>query len=192
MNQYCSNCGTRLNGEAFCPRCQRPVAQATPDNNHAPTPPTPHPGEKGGMGKAIRVCFSKYSDFSGRATRPEYWWFVLFGALVGIGLTILSTISAAWAVIRYVIQLAMFLPSYSAMARRLHDAGRSGWLALWTIPGLIISELQGFSATSGIVVPDGFVFSLCILALGSLYLLVVLCNPTEHGPNRFGPEPEPF
>ena len=28
--------------------------------------------------ESIRVCFSKYADFSGRATRSEYWWFFLF------------------------------------------------------------------------------------------------------------------
>ena len=30
--------------------------------------------------EAIKVCFRKYADFSGRATRPEFWWFVLLQA----------------------------------------------------------------------------------------------------------------
>ena len=38
--------------------------------------------------EAIRICFSKYADFNGRATRPEYWWFVLFVVLVGLGLSL--------------------------------------------------------------------------------------------------------
>lgn len=45
MNQYCNNCGTRLNGEAFCPKCQKPVAQAASDNP-APQPPAPQPNPK--------------------------------------------------------------------------------------------------------------------------------------------------
>ena len=43
------------------------------------------------MGNAISSCFSKYTTFSGRATRSEFWFFYLFyviiyviGAVVGI------------------------------------------------------------------------------------------------------------
>ena len=28
--------------------------------------------------ESIRVCFSKYANFNGRAGQPEYWWFALF------------------------------------------------------------------------------------------------------------------
>ena len=28
---------------------------------------------------AINVCFAKYADFEGRASRSEYWWFFLGG-----------------------------------------------------------------------------------------------------------------
>ena len=27
-----------------------------------------------GFPDAIRICFNKYADFKGRATRAEYWW----------------------------------------------------------------------------------------------------------------------
>src|SRR5262245_40304594 len=27
---------------------------------------------------AIKTCFRKYAEFHGRASRPEFWWFVLF------------------------------------------------------------------------------------------------------------------
>jgi uncharacterized membrane protein YhaH (DUF805 family) len=32
--------------------------------------------------ESVKTCFSKYADFSGRATRSEYWWFVLFYTIV--------------------------------------------------------------------------------------------------------------
>ena len=35
---------------------------------------------------AVRTCFSKYVTFSGRATRPEYWWFFLFLLLASFAL----------------------------------------------------------------------------------------------------------
>ena len=31
---------------------------------------------------AVKTCFNKYADFSGRAARPEFWWFFLFQIVV--------------------------------------------------------------------------------------------------------------
>ncbi|MGR3634471.1 MAG: DUF805 domain-containing protein, partial [Shimia sp.] len=42
--------------------------------------------------EAIRTCFSKYVDFSGRAARSEYWWFILF---IALGNIVLSFVDAA-------------------------------------------------------------------------------------------------
>lgn len=73
---------------------------------------------------AIKTCFSKYADFNGRATRSEYWWYVLFIVLVSI---VLSEISGTLSVI---FTLVTLLPSLAVGARRLHDTNRSGWLLL--------------------------------------------------------------
>ncbi len=37
---------------------------------------------------AVKTCIAKYTDFTGRASRSEFWWFVLaqFGVLVVTGL----------------------------------------------------------------------------------------------------------
>ncbi|PTT79259.1 DUF805 domain-containing protein [Pelomonas sp. HMWF004] len=77
---------------------------------------------------AIRTCFSKYADFSGRASRPEYWWFFLFLMLVYIAASLISDV-AYW-----VTALVTLLPSLAAGARRLHDTGRSAW---WLLIGLV-------------------------------------------------------
>jgi uncharacterized membrane protein YhaH (DUF805 family) len=82
---------------------------------------------------SIKVCFNKYVDFSGRAGRSEYWWFVLF---VVAGCVVLSFISY-WLYILFA--LATLLPQLAAASRRLHDTGRSGW---WQLIGLI--PLIGF------------------------------------------------
>ena len=70
-----------------------------------------------GFGEAIKVCFNKYADFSGRASRAEFWWFYLFTFLVS-----LITCGVAC--------LVFLIPQYAVGARRLHDTGRSGWLQL--------------------------------------------------------------
>lgn len=77
---------------------------------------------------SITTCFSKYADFSGRATRAEYWWFALFIILSGL---ICSAINDT---LGTVYTVATLVPSIAAAARRLHDTDRSGW---WQLLGLI-------------------------------------------------------
>jgi uncharacterized membrane protein YhaH (DUF805 family) len=83
------------------------------------------------MGNAISACFSKYATFSGRATRSEYWYFVLFYALIYIFCAFLtfadSTLSSIFLI---AIVAGFFLPLLSCAVRRAHDAGRSGWFLL--------------------------------------------------------------
>ena len=74
--------------------------------------------------ESIKTCLSKFADFNGRASRSEYWWYVLFIVLTG---AILSAINRNLAALFYLVTL---LPSIAAAARRLHDTNRSGWLQL--------------------------------------------------------------
>ena len=39
---------------------------------------------------AIKLGFQRYSDFDGRSTRAEYWWWLLFAFLVNIALTLID------------------------------------------------------------------------------------------------------
>jgi uncharacterized membrane protein YhaH (DUF805 family) len=73
---------------------------------------------------SIRTCFSKFADFSGRASRSEYWWFALFLVVTYIVAAMISEV-AYWVVV-----VVTFLPSLAAAVRRLHDTGRSGWWLL--------------------------------------------------------------
>ncbi|MFF5297537.1 DUF805 domain-containing protein [Paractinoplanes globisporus] len=91
---------------------------------------------------AVRTCLQrKYADFHGRARRSEYWFFVLFSAIVSIVGGILDAIFGfrGWAYgstgpIQSLLQLALLLPTLAVGARRLHDTGRSGW---WLLIGLV-------------------------------------------------------
>jgi uncharacterized membrane protein YhaH (DUF805 family) len=77
------------------------------------------------FGQAISVCLQKkYVDFSGRASRSEFWWFFLFQLLV------LLVASLIHQFVYFVVALALFLPAISVGVRRLHDVGRSGWWLL--------------------------------------------------------------
>ncbi|MBA4216899.1 MAG: DUF805 domain-containing protein [Proteobacteria bacterium] len=77
---------------------------------------------------SIRTCFSKYADFSGRASRSEYWWFFLFSILVSLVAGAIGYVAST------IVFLGLLLPSLAAATRRLHDTGKSGW---WQLVGLI-------------------------------------------------------
>lgn len=104
--------------------------------------------------ESVKTCLTKYADFSGRASRSEYWWFALF---IVIGNLVLSYVSHT---VSLLFALATLLPSIAAVARRLHDTDRSGWLQL-----LNLIPILGWIAM--------------------IYFLVQ--EPKE--PNRFGPAP---
>ena len=80
------------------------------------------------FGESISTCFSKYATFEGRATRPEFWWWILFVVLASAVTTLMgNTISG-------IFSLATLLPGLAVTARRLHDIDRSGW---WQLVGLV-------------------------------------------------------
>jgi uncharacterized membrane protein YhaH (DUF805 family) len=99
--------------------------------------------------EATRVCFSKYADFSGRARRPEFWWFVLVLNIGGVMADLTDLISGAISWDDYssgsftfgptviVFTLATFVPGLSVGARRLHDVDRSGWWQLLVLVPVI-------------------------------------------------------
>jgi len=96
------------------------------------------------LDESLKTCFTKYADFHGRATRAEYWWFVLFVGSVGFGANfidcrLLDQCEDWGGALGWLWQIATLLPALAVGARRLHDIGRSGWwlLLVLTIVGII-------------------------------------------------------
>ena len=88
------------------------------------------------FGHAIQTCLRKYADFDGRASRPEFWWFILFMSLIAAGLNAVHLITPngtiyIGATLAGVWLVAMMLPIIAVAVRRLRDAGRSGIELLW-------------------------------------------------------------
>jgi len=82
------------------------------------------------FGQAISSCLSKYARFSGRASRPEFWWFFLFQVLASLT----ASLIADW--LNGVVVLALLLPGLAVGTRRLHDIGRTGWWQLLMLTGV--------------------------------------------------------
>jgi uncharacterized membrane protein YhaH (DUF805 family) len=101
-----------------------------------------------GCGEAVSTCLRKYATFEGRASRPEYWWFALFGFIVSRG-GIIDGLAHTF-ILGLVVGLALLLPSIAVRVRRLHDTGRSGW---WS-------------------------FIVIIPLIGAIWLIVLLCPPS--------------
>jgi uncharacterized membrane protein YhaH (DUF805 family) len=99
------------------------------------------------ISQSISTCFAKFVTFSGRASRPEYWWFMLASIVfsyllqIMVGITMLNNADegSAMAIGMNLLFLVIAIPQISAGSRRLHDTGRSGWWQLlsFTVIGLI-------------------------------------------------------
>lgn len=81
---------------------------------------------------------NKYVDFSGRATRKEFWSFVFFYYLVIFLAGIVDGILRVDFVGNLVF-LGLILPYISCAVRRMHDAGKSGWFMIVPFYNLILA-----------------------------------------------------
>jgi len=86
------------------------------------------------FGEAIKICFTKYFDFSGRAPRSEYWFWTLFVTPVSIILSAAGAASPQLYGLYILFSLGVLVPGIAVVVRRLHDRGRSGW---WFLVGLL-------------------------------------------------------
>ena len=82
------------------------------------------------FGQAISTCLSKYARFSGRASRPEFWWFFLFQVLASLAASLIGD----W--LNGVVVLLLLLPGLAVGTRRLHDIGRTGWWQFIMLTGI--------------------------------------------------------
>lgn len=89
-----------------------------------------------GFGEAVTSGFKNLTNFSGRASRSEFWWYALVSFIVYIVLVvILQNVMGNQSTAIIISQLIFALLLIAAGARRLHDTGKSGWLELlWLIP----------------------------------------------------------
>ena len=139
--------------------------------------------------------FRKYADFSGRAPRPEYWWFYLGTAIVSFLLGLVDQALGIGAIFGTLFNLLIFVPSMAVTVRRLHDTDRTGW---WLLAFIGMFAVVGTTAMVGLTAMAGgsgagvyasmIVAILALLATG-VTMLVFMVQAGTDGPNRFGEDP---
>jgi len=111
-------------------------------------------------------ALKKYADFSGRARRKEYWFFVLFNIIVSIVLSVIDVSLGLGAsgigLLSGIYSLAVLIPSIAVSVRRLHDINKTGWWVLIAFVPLI----------------------------GWLILLIMALIAGTAGDNEYGPDPK--
>ena len=104
------------------------------------------------MKEAVVSVLTNWNNFSGRACRSEFWYFVLATTLVSIIISIIEIATgmvdiqtAEMGILSIILTLLLVVPSLSVTARRLQDRGWSGWLQflyLTIVGGLVIVVLN--------------------------------------------------
>lgn len=86
---------------------------------------------------------SNYANFNGRASRTEYWYFVLFNVIISIILTLIDNALGLSFGLDNIYSLAVLVPGIAVGVRRMHDVNKSGWFILIPIYNLILACTAG-------------------------------------------------
>lgn len=151
--------------------------------------------------EAVITGLSKYIEFSGRASRSEFWYFRLFTLFVAITLEIARLLfSDLWpndgfTYFSIAIIIAIAIPDASAQVRRLHDVNTSG---LWLLPiyffiPLILAAFAGVSGNAGrdmtMAQEQGLLMLMVIWIALFLGVFITLLFPGTKGDNKYGKDP---
>ncbi len=79
-------------------------------------------------------ALKNYTNFNGRATRAEFWYFVLVNFIISFILNIIELSLFNTTYLATIYSLIVLIPSIALATRRLHDISKSGW---WQLIGLI-------------------------------------------------------
>lgn len=118
-----------------------------------------------------KVVFKNYANFSGRARRAEYWFFVLGNFLLIVPFYLLALVgfsnesiglTSVGDVVYILSTLVLFIPGLAAAVRRLHDINKSGW----------------------------YYFIVLIPLIGAIILLVWFFTDGDRYTNNYGQDPK--
>jgi uncharacterized membrane protein YhaH (DUF805 family) len=151
---------------------------------------------------AVVSAYKKYFSIRGRASRSEYWNFVLFAVLimvlVTVGITVLAassvrsadtqaaSISLALMLAVGIYIFAFAIPLLTLLVRRMHDIGLSGiWVGLVFGLGVAANLISAAQVTSA----DSLNPVIGIANISSFVLLGASLWPSQPRTNKYGDQP---
>jgi len=191
---FCKNCKEQIgDNDAECPRCGEATGNQPQPNYRTPqnqqyqqqTPEYQHPNFESQSQQTditsrqiIRLIFDgyvavlkNYIDFSGRASRTEYWLFYFCNMMIAattyvfcfIGLKIQSNaMMMIFAILIFIFGMVVLLPGIAVTVRRLHDVGKSGaWYFITLVP-----------------------------FIGGIWFFILLITTGDTGSNQYGLDPK--
>ena len=97
----------------------------------------------------LDVLKLQYADFKGRASRRQFWMFVLYNVIAAVIVGIIGGIVGLNAILSGLYSLALLIPSLAISVRRLQDIDKEWyWILISLIP-----------------------------LVGSIWLIVLYCQP---------------
>ena len=120
----------------------------------------------------IDVIKNHYFDFKGKATRKQFWLWILWMILVVILVSLLRMIPDVGNLLGIIILLGLILPNWGIMTRRVRDAGLNPWLVLLAVPNVLVNLSSQFASRIGIsLLLFSIIAFICFIALFIIWLL---------------------
>ena len=188
----CPYCGATLHLEEYnlpetCPSCGQQLRLPSYD-----------------FSSCVKAAFRKYCTFRGRATRAEYWYFVLFTFMISLPLGLMDYPyesiafedydTTAWVItgISWAFTLGILLPSLAVSVRRMHDRGLSGlWILLVAVMQILTNILPLFLLSEGSLpkLVTLLIFGILFLAflVTGIFVVVQSAMDSQKGTNAYGP-----
>lgn len=162
----------------------------------------------------VSGILEKYRQFDGRASRREFWQFVLFTAIVSVGLTLLNfliilllfwfdpalgdyfsfenypaniiylPVLLPFILISCIWRFGILCPAVAVAIRRMHDTGRSGKFVLLLAPYLFLSTIGDWLPHSLFPPVVNIVFSVIALLAGAVFIFFA-CQKSRTEENQY-------
>jgi uncharacterized membrane protein YhaH (DUF805 family) len=151
----------------------------------------------------------RYFEFSGRSSRSEFWFFILFLVILLIIASIIDQAvlgSQGPGILYFIVAIGHLIPGIAVSVRRLHDIDRTGlWVLLFWLAPIVVSLI-------GMVLMGGSIFMMMsgetagmaagFATMGAGFLLIAIIDiaiaiiaivfyvtPGTPGENTYGPPP---
>lgn len=139
--------------------------------------------------KGIIQPLKRYADFNGRASRGEFWTFLIFVTVLTFAAHQIDAmrgervaIAMNMGIFELSITLILLLPTVTVGVRRLHDMGRSGWWMMLIYLPWLATLASGDNPSLTLVAAGA-------LLLGGISWIVMMLLPGEAGENAYGMPP---